>query len=202
MRRSSPFSTAALAAALALGCDDAQSPTAPAANPPAPSFRAEHGTTPFFFSLVDERYTVAVGLTFEDIIAICEETPFDVPTGDQLTATRPEGQDNFEESFKQLTRAKDLPLTVFESTGPACDLLAVPHYEGTGQAFIEDNDLLLTHNGANSFNIRVTGTVSDEGGQEYHVVGRFHQVVSSESTLENPIFLNSFVDIKLTPIGR
>jgi hypothetical protein len=152
--------------------------------------------------MVDERYTVAVGLTFEDVVAICEGTPFDVPTADQLTVTRPEGQDDFEESFKQLTRAKDLPLTVFESTGPACDLLAVPHYEGTGQAFIEDNDVLLTHNGANSFNIRVRGTVSDEDGQKYHVVGRFHYVVSSASTSANPVFLNSFVDIKLTPIGR
>ena len=41
MRRSLLLSTAVLAGTFALGCATEQSPTAPA-DPPAPSFRAEH----------------------------------------------------------------------------------------------------------------------------------------------------------------
>jgi hypothetical protein len=124
-----------------------------------------------------------------------------------LTVIRPEGRGDFEESFKQLTRGKNLAITVFEFSpfefGNECPLLAAPHFEGTGQAFFNDNDVELTHHGANSFNFRVNGTVTDESGQRYHLVMRIHQVLSQESTLENFVYIHPVdFEIKLTPIGR
>jgi hypothetical protein len=102
-----------------------------------------------------------------------------------------------------LQRAKDLPVVVFASPPlDECDLLETPLFTGTAQAIIADNDVFLTHHGANAFDLRVTGTVTDESGQEYHVVARIHQVHSRESTLDNFIPLNFFQEIQLTPIAR
>jgi hypothetical protein len=190
---------AALTGALLLGCADEQSPT-PTADPTGPSLSAERGTAEFASAFADDRYSIVVGLTFEDVVGICEGRLPPPPTWDQLTVTRPEGQDDFRESIKQLTRAKDLPITIFEFSpfpfGHECDLLGAPRLEGTGQAFIADNDVFLTHNGANAFNLRVTGTVTDESGQPYHLEVRVLGVLSRET-----ISLNGFLKIQLTSIG-
>ena len=44
--------------------------------------------------------------------------------------------------------------------------------------------------------------MTDEGGQRYHLTTRIHHVLSRESTLDNLIYQNFFVKIKLTPTGR
>ena len=202
MHRSLLAPTAVLASAVALGCaEDQQSPMAPT-NLPTASV-AEHGTAEFGFGIGNERYTVLVGHTFAEVVAICEGTDFDVPTWDQLTVIRPTGRGDFEESFKQLTRVKDVDITVFEAefVGSECDLLTAPHYEGTGRAMFNDNDLLLTHNGANASSIKVEGKLTDDSGQRYHLMVHVHQVLSQESTLDNFIPLNFFITIKLTPVG-
>jgi hypothetical protein len=100
-----------------------------------------------------------------------------------------------------------MAITVFEFSpfefGNECPLLEAPTFEGTGQAFFNDNDFVLTHNGANSFNFRVNGKVVGEDGQQYHVKAIIHQVLSRESTLDNFIFLHEpDIDITLTPMGR
>lgn len=183
-----------------------QSATAPN-NPPAPSFRAEHGTAEFGIPFGNDRYTVIVGHTFEDMVAICERREPSFHAWSVLRVTRPEGRGDFEESVKELTRSKNIPITVFEFSpfefGNECPLLEAPHFEGTGQAFFNDNDLELTHRGANSFNFRATGILTGESGQRYHFMMRIHHVLSKESTLEDFVYLHpaDFV-IKLTPIGR
>jgi hypothetical protein len=55
------------------------SPMGPAAAL-TPGF-AEHGATQTQFTVVDERYTVAVGLAFDDVVAICEGAPFEARRG-------------------------------------------------------------------------------------------------------------------------
>lgn len=205
MRHARVSRTAALAAVLAIGCTESPSPTGPAVSS-APSFDVQRGTAAFAFPLADGRYTLVFGHSFEDMAAICARTEPSFPTWDQLTVTRPTGQGEFEESVKQLTRATDAVITVFEygpfEFGNECPLLAAPYYEGSGRAFLEDNDVFLTHHGANSFSIRVVGTVTDRSGQRYHVVARHHQVLSPASTLDDLIFLQPpRIDIQLTPIG-
>lgn len=200
MHRSFFAPTAALASAVALGCtEDQQSLMAPADRPTASV--AEHGTAEFGFGISNERYTVIVGHTFTEVVAICEGAEPGVPTWDQLTVIRPTGRGEFEESFKQLTRVKDADITVFETpfVGSECDLLTAPHYEGTGRAMFNDNDLLLTHNGANASGIKVEGRLTDDSGQRYHLMAHVHQVLSQESTLDNFIPLNFSITIKLTP---
>jgi hypothetical protein len=206
MRRAHRSRAVALAGVLTLGCTEHPSPTAPAASP-TPSFAVERGTAAFGIPLGDERYTLIVGHTYEDMAAICARTAPSFPTWDQLTVTRPTGRGAFEESVKQLTRAKDVVFTVFEYApfefGNECPLLAAPYYEGSGRAFLEDNDVFLTHHGANVFNFGATGTVADQSGRRYRVVARLHQILSTESTLDNWIFLQPpRIDIQLTPIGR
>lgn len=206
MRKPHLWSSAVLAGALALGCTDRQSITEPVASP-GPSLAVERGIAQFGIPIGDDRYTAIVGHTLADVAAICAHTAFHLPTWDQLTVTRPTGRGGFEESVKQLTRATDIPITVFEYApfvfGNECPLLEAPRYEGTARAFLEDNDVFLTHPGANSFNLRVTGTVADPSGRRYHVAVRVHQVLSNASTLDNWIFLlEPRVEIRLTPIGR
>ena len=208
MRRSPLLPPVALAGALTLACADRPSPTAPD-SPTSPSFRAEHETAFFGVPFGNDRYTVIVGHTFEDMVAICEHREPSFHAWNVLTVVRPEGRGDFEESLKQLTRGKNLPITVFEFSpfefGNECPLLDAPHFEGTGRAFFNDNDLNLTHRGANSFNFRASATLTDESGRRYHFMMRIHQVLSQESTLEPEhfVFLHSpdFV-IKLTPTGR
>jgi hypothetical protein len=206
MRRSPLPAFAALGSALLLGCTDHDSPSA-SSSPIDPSFSVEHGTAEFGFPLGDERYTLIIGHTLEDMTAICEHREPAFRVWDVLTVTRPEGRDDLEASFKQLTMGKDMPITVFEYSpfefGNECPLLEAPVFEGTGQAFFNDNDVNLTHNGANSFNLRVNGKVVGEDGQRYHVKATLHHVLSKESTLENFVYLHGpDFEITLTPMGR
>ena len=201
-----PLFTAAFAGALILGCTDQQSP-AVSDTPLDPSFSVEHATAEFGFPLGDEQYTLIVGHTLEDMTAICEQREPSFQTWDILTVSRPEGREGFELSFMQLTRGKDMAITVFEYSpfefGSECPLLEAPTFEGTGQAFFNDNDVELTHNGANRFQFRVVGTVVGEDGQRYHVSAIIAHVLSKESTLENFVYLQGpDVDITLTPLGR
>jgi hypothetical protein len=203
MRRSPLLPQAALAAGLMLGCTDQHAPLVPD-NSPVPSFRTERGTAEFGIPLGDERYTLIVGHTFEDMVAICEGRIPNFQSWDVLTAIRPEGREGFEESFKQRSTIDNVVLTVFEFSpfvfGEECDLLGAPLYEGIGQAFINDNDVAFTHRGANSFVMRVSGTVTDASGQEYRLVAHYHHVAGPGTTFENFDPKNLRVDIRLTPI--
>jgi hypothetical protein len=204
MRTLSPLLITVL---LLAGCERSGSSLSPEANEPfAParspglSFIADRSTAEFNLVFAADGYALFIGVTLEQVIGICEGRLPPVPTWNQLTVIRPEGRDDFEESLKQLSQAKDLPITIFEFSlppfGHECDLLGAPHYTGTGQAIVADNDVSLTHNGANAFNLRVTGAVTDDSGQPYHLVARVLGVLSRETES-----LNGFLKIRLTPIG-
>jgi hypothetical protein len=205
MRGSFLVPPATLAGLVVLGCTERQSPAVP--DDPAPSLRVERGTEEFGFPLGDERYTLIVGHTLDDMVAICDGREPSFQSWDVLRVLRPKGRDDFEESIKDLTRGKDMAITVFEFSpfefGNECPLLEAPTFEGTGRAFFNDNDLVLTHRGANSFNLRVNGKVVGEDGQPYHVKAFIHQVLAPGSTFENFVYLHEpEIDITLTPIGR
>jgi hypothetical protein len=206
MRRSLLLPPVGFAALLVFACTDQPELSSPDGSP-SPSFRAEHTTEEFGFPLGDERYTLIVGHTLEDMVAICEGREPSFQAWDVLRVFRPAGREGLEESIKDLTRGKDMAITVFEYSpfefGNECPLLTAPTYEGTGQAFFNDNDLILTHRGANSFNFRVNGKVVGEDGQRYHVKAFIHQVLAPGSTFDNFIFLHGpVIDITLTPVGR
>ena len=192
-------SSTALASALALGCGEQQPPTAPA-DEPAPSISASvqriTDVFPFgVFGFSDGSRTLIFGAPFEDLVTFC---PAAVPTTDLfeiLVATRPDG------SIKFSARGEEVNVVVFDAFVPnaGCDvLLGAPHYTGTVRVHYEDNDLFVSGNGANASQITVTGTVTDESGQEYHLTSSSHQVLAPGTA----VLRQSKVKIQLTPIGR
>lgn len=197
MRRSFLPSTAALAGALALACDEPQSLTAPAADPTAPSLSVERVTGPFpfgVFGFSDGSRTLIFGAPLEDLVRFC---PAPVPATDpfeQLIVTRPDG------SVHITARGEEVHVFVFEATSPTgncAELLEAPRFTGTVRVHDTDNDGFVSGNRANASQIQVTGTVTDESGQLYHLVAFSHQVLARESG----VVLNSKVKIQLTPIG-
>ena len=189
MHRFRLISTAVLASALALGCADQQSPTAPA-DPVAPSLSVERGTDEFGFGFSDGRLTVFLGATIEDLIGICAETEFTIDQIHRLTVTRPDG------SSKLLLRGKE-DVVVLEAVGLPCgNLLDVPRLTGTARVVVTDSDVDLTGHGADGSMVQVTGTVTDESGQQYHLVALTHQVVDPSNTS-----FDFFAKIRLAPIG-
>jgi hypothetical protein len=190
MQRSLFIPMGMLATALALGCGDQQPSTAPAADLPAPSLGVERGTAEFGFGFSDGRRTVFVGLTIEDMINICAGTEHTNDQLNQLTVTRPDG------SFKLLLRGEE-NVVVLEAVGLPCDnLLDVPRLTGTARVVVTDSDVDLTGHGADASMLHVTGTVTDESGQLYHLVALNHQVVDPSNTS-----FDNFQKIRLTPIG-
>lgn len=195
MRLSFLLPTAALAGAL--GCGDQRPPTAPTADLPGPSLSVARVTGPFpfgVFGFSDGNRTLIFGAPFEDLVAFC---PAPVPTNDpfqQTIVTRPDG------SFHITARGEAVHVVVFEASIPGanCDaLLGAPHYAGTVRVHYTDNDVFVSGNRANASQITVTGTVTDESGQEYHLTAFSHQVLAPVSGS----VLNAKVKIQLKPIG-
>jgi len=183
-----------LAGTLVLGCGEQQSPTAPAA-PLNPSFSAEvdRSPAPFGFAFGGDGRILVIGLTIEDLLAICSNNEPNIDLLDQLAVTRPD------QSIKLLLRGKDVNVFVLDSpTSVPCDeLLDVPRFTGTARVLYTDSDLDLSGHGADASMIQVTGTVTDESGQLYHLVALNHQVVDPSNTS-----FDNFQKIRLTPIGR
>ena len=192
-----------LASAFVLGCDDSESTTAVADDPTAPSQSVERGTGPFpfgVFGFSDGRRTLIFGAPFEDLVSFCPAPVPPVDLFDQLTVTRPDG------STKLVLTGEDVHVSIFEAVSSTCDntLLDAPRFTGTVRVILTDSDADLSGHGADASQIIVTGIVTDESGQQYHLVALSHQVLSPASTLDpfNLVVLNSKVKIQLTPIGR
>jgi hypothetical protein len=190
MPRPSLLSTAALASALALGCGDQQSPVAPADQPLSASVDHVTDVFPFgVFGFSDGSRTLIFGAPFEDLVTFC---PDPVPTTDLfelVIVTRPDG------SLKINARGEQVNVVVFDASIPGgCDLLlGAPHYTGTVRVHYTDNDVFVSGNRANASQIKVTGTVTDESGQAFHLNAHSHQVLApSTGTV-----LNSKVKIQL-----
>jgi hypothetical protein len=194
MRYSLRLPAAVITGVLMLGCDDPSGVSTPETSPP--SFSVERSTVNSGFAFSDGRRIVFIGFTLEDMIGLCAGTGFNNSEVNQLIVTRPDG------SVKFLQQGKDVNVVVFDTTDFSCDaLLAAPHFTGTGRVNATDNDLLLSGNRANASKVHFTGTVTDEGGQRWHVEAIGHQVLARGSTLDNLIFLNVVTRIHLTPVG-
>ena len=171
MRHSLLSPAAALAGVLALGCDDQPSPTA-LADPATPSFRAtvNRSTEPFGFAFDDGRQILFIGLTVEDLTSIfCTGTDFDVDQVSGFHLLRPDGslKDHFE-GDESVVVVDGAAFDEFFCQNP----LAVPTFTGTARVVLNDNDFFVTGNRANASMLHVTGTVTDESGQRYHLVAR------------------------------
>jgi hypothetical protein len=202
MRRSFlVVSTAALAGAFVLGCADQPSPTA-IADPPTPSFRATviRGTEPFGFAFDDGRQILFIGLSVEDLTSIfCTGTDFDVDEISGFHLLRPDG------SLKEHFKGDE---TVVVVDGAAFDQSfcqepsAVPTFTGTARVVLNDNDFFVTGNRANASMLHVTGTVTDESGQLYHLVASSQQVLAPGHPAPDVVVQHSGIKIRLTPIGQ
>jgi hypothetical protein len=188
---------AALAGALVLGCGDPPRLTAPA-DPLAPAPRAARGTEVVSLTFFDSRYTVAVGNSFEALVAASCGGPGDAITDqfDYLTVPRHDG------SLKTWDRGKDVNVIVWSaSAGDVCGLLGLPHLTGTGRIILHHFfDVDVSGHGADAIGFTLTGMLTDESGQKWHLVVATHGTVAPGST---DIFeLNNHVEkIQLTPIG-
>jgi len=207
MRPAFLLTAAALASAMALGCaDQQQSPTAPTvADPSAPVLSVERGTVPVtpygFFPIDDHALVVYIGLTVKDLITgVCTGAAFDTARVDQLLVTRPDG------STKQQLKG-DVKVAVFEGfpgLQAFCDdPSTVRSYAGSAHFVLNDSDVDLSGRGADAALLHAVGTVTDEGGQRYHLVAFAHFLVAPEFTsTDNFTFLHIITKVKLTPLGR
>jgi len=93
MRRSPVPATVVLtgALALALGCNEQQSPMAPA-GPPGLAYSVDRATGPLFsLGFGNEQYSVIIGSTFENWVTFCRTREENWDDWTILTVTRPDG---------------------------------------------------------------------------------------------------------------
>ena len=188
---------------LALACAESQSPDS--WSPRSPALSTQRSTQPFGFGWSDGHRTIIVGVLLEDLLNLCAGQPFNLGEVEVLEVVRPTGRGEDDQSVKGTTRGRGLNVLVMDAVNPPCDELAeVTSYEGvgTGNVVSTDNDVLLTHNGVNAWMIRVTGTVQDQRGSEYHLNAFNHHVLATESTLDNLVYQNQVNRIDLRPSGR
>jgi hypothetical protein len=190
-----------LAVALLLGCGEPQSPLG-SSDPSTPSFRATHNraTEPFGFAFDDGRQILFIGLSVEDLTSIfCTGTDFDVDEIGGFHLLRPDG--SLKEHFKG-----DETVVVVE--GAAFDQFfcedpsAVPTFTGTARVVLNDNDFFVTGNRANASMLHVTGTVTDESGQRYHLVASSQQVLAPGHPAPDVVVQHSGIKIRLTRVGQ
>ena len=183
------LSMAVLASALALGCVDQQSPTAPPGGS-SPSFSVIRGTTFFGFIMTDEErgLTAVTGNTFAELAGICAgtEAPEEVSI---LEVDKPTG------AVKVLVKDAQIPVVVWQLvSGDLCGVLAttMPYAEGTARLIYTDNDAspFPVEPGGNSAGIRAQGTVTVVAtGEELHYHAVLHNTFPRGAT--------SFDDIRI-----
>jgi hypothetical protein len=144
---------------------------------------------------------VFFGLTVEGLTSIfCTGTDFEPDQFDALHLLRPDG------SLKEQFKGKDVNVVVVD--GPAFDQffcqnpLPVPTFTGTARIVINDNDFFVTGNRADASMVHVTGTVTDESGQLYHLVATSQQVLAPGHPAPDVVVQHAEVKIHLTPIGQ
>jgi hypothetical protein len=201
MRRDFILPAAVLAGALALGCDDQPLPTA-SAEPAAPSFHAAitRDREQLLFRISDGRRIVFVSAGVEDLAGLfCTGADFDLDEIDASHLLRPDG--SFKEQFKGNVRVVVVAEAAFDRSfcrAPS----AVPTFTGTARFTLNDNDLFVTGHRADASMLHVTGTVSDERGQRYHLVASSQQVLAPHHPPPDVVVRHSKVKIQLTPIGH
>ena len=182
---------------LLLGCSDLRTATDPDPGY-SPALSVERTTVGFAFVFVHfpSNQTVQVGTTLENMVAFC---PGLIPATDSyemLTVTRPDG------SMKATFKGRDVHVIVWRVADNPCNLLQTPHLTGTARFIAPDSDVDLTGHGADATNSLLIGTVTDETGQEWHLVLSFHGTVEPGMTLDDYVLVNHVEKIQLTPVGR
>ena len=185
-------SAAGLASFLALGCADQQQPTAPAADPPAPSLSVDRSTQHFGLGFDTGQYTVVTGATAENWAAFCATGAENWDAFTVLTVTRPDG------SQKVSWQAKGVHVLVWNLPADVC--AESPDYTGTARTVNTDNDFDLSARGANATGFNTTGTVTDGSGQQYHFLMVVRGTISRIYTsVDKPFVFNQHVvKIQLT----
>jgi hypothetical protein len=193
------FAVVALSGALTLACSYEQnSPMSPTTESVAHS--VERSTVPLGFAFDDGRHIFFLGLTFEDLVSIfCTGTAFEVDEVNQLEVIRPDGSQKLQ--LKGDVNVVVVDLAAFEQS--FCqDPAAVPTYTGTARLILNDSDFDLSGPGADAAQMHLVGTVTDQNGQRYHVVGINQSIVAPEFTsVDDFEFTHANIKIKLTPIG-
>jgi hypothetical protein len=193
--------TCALAVALSLGCDEPQSLTSNS-DASSPSFSAtiSRTTEPFGFAFDDGRQILFIGLSVEALTSIfCTGTDFQVDEISMSHLLRPDG------SLKEHYKGDE---TVVVVDGPAFDQSfcqdpsAVPTFTGTARVVVNDNDFFVTGNRADASMLHVTGTVTDESGQRYHLIASSQQVLAPGHPAPDVVVQHSGIKIRLTPVGQ
>jgi hypothetical protein len=195
MRRFLLLSATAFTGALALGCGEQSSPTAPL-DPLAPSFSAERTIEHFGFGFGDEHTLVILGATAENWAAFCATGAENWDAWTVLTVTRGGG------SQKVGWQARGLHALVWNLPADAC--AESPDFTGTASFTNHDNDLDLSAHGANATGFIARGTVGDASGQDYHLISVFNGTISRIYTsVDEPFVLDQHVQfVRLTPTGR
>ena len=171
----------AITGALAVSCADSKSPTAPTTLQQLPTNHSAHSversTVPFGFAFDDGRQIFFLGLTFEDLVSIfCTGAPFDVDEVNQLEVIRPDGSQKLQ--LKGNVNVVVVNLAAFNQS--FCqEPSAVPTYTGTARLILNDSDFDLSGPGADAAQMHLVGTVTDQNGQRYHVVGINQSVVAA-----------------------
>jgi hypothetical protein len=168
------------------GCGEADSPMSVArGNEPGPRatftnapstpnvFRGEAGIVLTFFD-PDSGLDIWIGLPTEPSDAFfCGGPSFDLGLVSQQSA----GQ--LQDAFNLLLLGRDIQIHVYARDDSAFTDVCVesPIAHGTGNLTSNDNDFLVAGPGANSFNLRVQGTLDDlVNGGKIRVTGVFHYV--------------------------
>jgi hypothetical protein len=187
--------TVAFTSALGLGCTDQQEPTAPAADPTAPSFSVDRSVQHFGLGFDTEQYTVITGATDENWASFCSTGVENWDAFTILTVTRPDG------SQKVVWGGDPVHVLVWNLPADVC--AESPDYTGTARTIITDSDVDLSGRGADATGFTTTGTVTDGTGQQYHLLmvarGTVPPVYSS---VDNFVFVQHVVKVQLTPSGR
>jgi hypothetical protein len=195
MRRSFLLPAAALTGALALGCADQESTTAPA-DPPTLSLSVERSIQHFGFGGGDDQHVVIFGATAENWAAFCATGAENFDAWTVLTVTRPDG------SQKVGWQGTGLHVLVWNLPADIC--AESPDYTGTARLVLADNDLDLSGHGANGAGQTGTGTVTDANGQRYRLLWVNRSTVSVEFTSDQEpfVFDTHMFKIQLTPTGQ
>jgi len=169
------------------------------ASDPAFSATVNRATEPFGFAFDDGRQILFIGLTVQALTSIfCTGTDFDIDEISGFHLLRPDG------SLKEHFTGDE---TVVVVDGPAFDQFfcadpsAVPTFTGTARVVLNDNDFFVTGNRANASMLHVTGTVTNQSGQPFHLVALSQQVLAPGHPAPDVVVQHSGIKIRLAPLG-